>query len=447
MRRLINMLVLVVLLGGLGAYIYFVDSKRPASGGLPEKEKVFTVEADKLEELTVTSDNETTTLRKVDGVWRIIAPVQAEADQSAVSSLTSGLSSLEMNRVVEENATNLGEYGLAKPRIAVAYKAEGGGSGQIQLGDKTATQSDLYAVKDDGKRVFLVQAFQESTFNKKPFDLREKRILHFERDKVDSVEIGRDGSSIQLSRSGSDWVLKEPVQARGDYSAIEGLLTRLSSAGMTKLVELQVDPATLTKYGLDTPAATLTLGAGSARATLAVGKEEEGAVYARDLARQMIFAIEPGLVTDLKKAASDFRDKDLFEFRSFNVARLRIVRGADSYEFQKVVTTGENAGEKWQRMVGSTTSDVDTAKIDDFLGKLTALRAESFVTTPVDKPALVVSASYDGGKFERVRFTRGTEALATRDGEAGTARIDTTSSDETIKSFDALIAPPPPPAK
>jgi uncharacterized protein DUF4340 len=445
MRRLVNMLVLVVLLAGLGAYIYFVDSKRPASGGLAEKEKVFTVEADKLEELTVTSGSETTTLRKVDGAWRITAPVQAEADQSAVSSLTSGLSSLEINRVVDENAANLGEYGLAKPRITVSYKAAGGGGGQLQLGDKTATQSDLYAVKDGGKRVFLVQAFQESTFDKKPFDLREKRILHFERDKVDSVEIAQDGSPIQLVRSGSDWVVKQPVQARGDYSAIEGLLTRLSSAGMTKLVDLQVDPATLAKYGLDKPVATLTLGAGSTRATLAVGKEEEGAVYARDLTRQMIFAIEPGLVTDLKKPASDFRDKDLFEFRNFNLDRLRVVRGADTYEFQKVMKKGENAGEQWQRVAGSATTDIDTGKMDDFLSKLTALRAESFVTTALDKPILVVSASYDGGKFERVRFSRGTEAVAARDGEGGTARLSASPYDETIKSFEALIAPPPPP--
>ena len=447
MRRLINMLVLVVLLAGLGGYIYFVDSKRPATGGLPDKEKVFAVEADKLEEITVTSDNETSTLRKVDGTWRLTAPVQAEADQSAVSSLSSGLSSLEVNRVVEENAGDLGQYGLANPRISVAFKAEGGASGHLQLGDKTATQSDLYAVKAGEKRVFLVQAFQESTFAKKSFDLREKRILHFERDKVDSIELGQNGASVQLSRSGSDWVLKQPVQARGDYSSIEGLLTRLSSAGMTKLVEMQVDQATLTKYGLDKPAVTLTLGAGSARATLALGKEEEGAVYARDLARPMIFAIEPGLVGDLKKSAADLRDKDLFEFRNFNVARLRIVRGADTFEFQKIVTTGENAGEKWQRVAGSTTSDLDTAKMDDFLGKLTALRAESYVTTPLDQPVFVVSASYDGGKFERVRMSRGKEALAGRDGEAGTARLDNNAYDEMIKSFEAVIAPPPAPAK
>lgn len=446
MRRLINMLVLVVLLAGLGAYIYFVDSERPA-GGVTDKEKVFAVEADNLEEIVVTADGETSTLRKVDGVWRLTAPMQAEADQSAVSSLASGLSALEINRVVDENAGNLAEFGLANPRISVAFKAQGGASGQIQLGDKTATQSDLYAVKDGSKRVFLVQAFQESTFAKKPFDLREKRILHFERDKVDSFELTQGGVPVQLARSGSDWVVKQPVQARGDYSAIEGLLTRLSSAGMTKLVELAVDPATLAKYGLDKPAVTLTLGAGSNRATLAVGKEEDGAVYARDLARQMIFAIEPGLVGDLKKSADDFRDKDLFEFRNFNVDRLRIVRGADTFEFQKVVTTGENAGEKWQRVVGSATSDVDTAKMDDLLAKLTALRAQSFATTPLAKPEMVVSASYDAGKFERVRTARGTEPLATRDGEAGTARLDSAAYDDMIKSFDALIAPPTTTAK
>ena len=62
MRRLINMLVLVVLLAGLGAYIYFVDSERPAAG-VTDKEKVVAVEADNLEEIVVTADGETSTLR------------------------------------------------------------------------------------------------------------------------------------------------------------------------------------------------------------------------------------------------------------------------------------------------------------------------------------------------------------------------------------------------
>ena len=57
MRGLTSTLILVVVLAGLGAYIYFVDSKRPAAsadGSSAEKEKVFTTEVDKINEVRVT---------------------------------------------------------------------------------------------------------------------------------------------------------------------------------------------------------------------------------------------------------------------------------------------------------------------------------------------------------------------------------------------------------
>ena len=134
MRGLKSTIALVLVLAGLGAYIYFVDSDRPAAG-TSDKQKVFTVEADALEEITITSDNETSALRKVDGAWKLTAPESADADESEVSSLTSSLGSLEVNRVVDENASNLAEYGLANPRIKVAYKAKNGETYQLHLID------------------------------------------------------------------------------------------------------------------------------------------------------------------------------------------------------------------------------------------------------------------------------------------------------------------------
>lgn len=446
MGRLTSTIALVLVLAGLGAYIYFVDAERPAAG-LDDGEKIFSIEADKLQEITVTADGETSTLRKTDGTWRLTAPVQADADQSEISSLTSSFSSLEMNRVVDENASDLAAYGLAEPRIALAFTAEGGASGELHIGDKTPTSSDVYAMKPGEPRVFLIPAFNETTFAKKTFDLRDKRVLHFERDKVDTIELSQDGPALQLARSGSDWTLKAPISARGDYSAIEGLLTRLSSASMTRLVE--GGAAELGKYGLDKPAARVTLGAGSTRATLAVGREEDGDAYAHDVNRGIVFTVDPTLAADLKKTADDYRDKDLFEFRSFNAARLRVVRGNDTIEFQKV-PGGENAGDKWQRVAGESASDVDSARMDDFLTKLTGLRAQSFVasstTTGLDAPLMVVSVSYDEGKFERVRFARTAEAFASRDGEPGAAKLDAGAYDETVKALDDVLAPPAPPA-
>jgi len=452
MGRLTSMIALVLVLAGLGAYIYFVDSKRAATGASEEKAKVFTIEADKVEEVTIASDNETSTLRKVDGTWRMTAPLQADADQSALSSVTNALSTVEVNRVVEENASNLAEYGLATPRITVSYKAAGGGEGQLLIGDKTPTQSDVYAMKPGEKRVFLIAGFNESTFAKKPFDLRDKRILNLERDKVDSVEVVRDANTVLMARSGSEWVLKQPIQARGDYSTIEALITKLASGTMTRLVS-GADAAPkaaseLAKYGLVKPVARISLNSGSARSTLALGKEEDGAVYAQDQGRGLIFTVDPTFLSDLKSSADDYRDKQLFESRAFNVDNVRVVRGRETLEFRKSAGTGEGATEKWERIVDGKPTEVDRAMVDDFLSKLTGLRAQSFVTaspsTGLATPTLVISSSYDNGQFERVRIAKNAEVFGARDNEPGVAKLDTAAYDETIKALDAVLAPPAP---
>jgi hypothetical protein len=446
MRGLTSTILLVVVLAGLGAYIYFVDSERPASG-IEERQKVFTVDADNIQEIRITSENETTLLRKTEGTWKMVEPAQTDADQTEASTLTSNIASLEVNRVIDENATDVAKYGLAPPRMKVAFTAANGTSGEVHFGDKTATQGDMYAVKAGEPRVFLVSAFQESTFAKKPFDLRDKRVLNFERDKVDSIQIAHAGQTIQLARNGSEWMLKAPVQARGDYGVIEGLLTRLSSTNMTKIVD-GAAAGTPDPHGFDAPQATITLGSGSARSTLTIGGADDSGVFARDQARDLVFTVDKTLAEDLTRAADEYRDKDVFEFRSYNAARLRIERGPDAYEFQKVVLTGDKAADKWQRVhQGAAATDVDATAMDDLLSKLAGLRAESFVaqTAGLDAAAFTVSASYDEGKFERVRFAKsGADVFAMRDGEPGAAKVDGSNYDQVLKALDAVLSPAKP---
>ena len=451
MRGLTSTILLIVVLAGLGAYIYFVDSKQPAgtlgpAGVISEvKTKVFTVEADKIEEIRITADKETSLVKKVNGTWQIVEPVQSEADQTEASGLATSIAGVEVNRVVEENAADLATYGLADPRVKVAFKGADGAAGELHIGERTATESDLYAVKAGEKRVFLVPSFQDSSFNKKPFDLRDKRILTVKRDDIDSLEISGE-TSLQLSRTGTEWNVRRPVEARGDYSAIEGVLTRIASANMTKIVEQapaggSIAPDVLTKYGLDKPALTVTVSAGSTKAALAIGKEDDGTLYARDLSRPIVFAVDPTLAADLKKPADEYRNKNVFEFRPFNLARLRITRGADTYEFQKVAGTLAAQGDKWQRTVnGGAAADVDTTKMDDLLSKLTNLRIVSFVPSSAAKPEVIVAASYNEGKFERVRFGKaGADLFATREAEPGAGRLDAANYDDTIKALDAVV--------
>src|SRR5215212_4106742 len=110
MRGLRSTIALVVVLAGLGAYIYFVTWKLPEGGTDAKKlDKVFAgYEADKVEEIKVMSAaGDATTLKKEGGAWQVTQPIAAAASESEVSGITSALGQMDVGRVVDQNPTSL----------------------------------------------------------------------------------------------------------------------------------------------------------------------------------------------------------------------------------------------------------------------------------------------------------------------------------------------------
>ena len=446
MKGLRSTIALVVVLGGLAAYIYFVTWKTPAEPA-SKLEKVFSgVTSDKIEEVKVTSDKgEVSTLKKDNGSWQLVAPVAAKADEAEASAIANALGQVEIVRVIDENPADLKDYGLATPRIAIDFKAAGDKDyRRLLIGEKSPTGADLFAKRNDEKKVFLIPAAQESTMNRSTFDLRDKTVLAFQRDKVDAVSVDAGGKTVQLTKDNADWKITQPLQARADYGSVEGLIGRLQTAGMKTIVSDNPTPADLKKYGLDKPAATVDLKLGSARATLAVGgKAADNTVYARDASKPMVVTIDSALVDELKKGADEYRRKDLFEFRPYNANRVEITRDAQTIAFEKTKGQGENAEEKWRR-VSPTAGDVDKDKIDSLLSRLSNMRAASFVDasakTGVNMPAMTVVAKFDDGKKEeRVTFGKvDNDVYAARPGEPGAAKVDAMDFTEANKTLDEL---------
>jgi hypothetical protein len=362
-----------------------------------------------------------------------------------VSSITSNIASLEIQRVVDEKPTDLKQYGLATPRVELAFKAAGDKAEHTLLfGDKTATGGDMFAKYGSQPKVFLVSAYLDTTFNKTPFDLRDKSILTFERNKVDSIEIAAPEPLVQLAKSGENWKLAKPVDARADFGSTEGLIGRIQTAQMKAIAAPEA--ADLKQYGLDKPALTVTVGAASSRATLVVGKAGEGGTFfARDQARPMVFTVEASLVDELKKPADTYRRKDLFEFRSFTANRIEITRGKDLLVFEKVKGQGKDAQEKW-RQVQPAAKDVDATKMDTFLTRLSNLRAQTFLApadktkTGLDAPAAIIIVKFDDGKKqERVVFGRvGSDVFASRPDEPGAATVTAADFEEAMKGLDEI---------
>jgi hypothetical protein len=436
MRGLTTTILLLVVLAGLGGYIFFYESRREPEDPNAKPKAFNQLTSDTIEEIQIkNADGQTSRAQLENGNWQLLEPVRTDADDGVVGTVTSNLSTLEVQRVVDEKPADLKQYGLEPPRVDVGFRLKGQKELQrLLVGDKTATGGDVYAKRPDEPRVFLISAFLESIFNKAPFDLRDKMILRFERDKVDGVEIAEGTQTIQFSRSGNEWRIAKPIAARADYAAAEGLLTRLASTQMLKVVEESASD--LRKYGLDRPSMNATAMAGSTRATLLLGrKAEDGGFYAKDAARPAVFTVEEALATDLGKDIVEFRRKDLFDARSFSANRLELRRGGETITVEKT----EEGGKTIWRRGGQT---IDTAKVEDVLTRFSNVQAQTFQPTAhasLKAPVLTATVRFDENKTETVNFGRsGNEVYANRTDESGSARVETTVFDETMKAVDAM---------
>ena len=166
----------------------------------------------------------------------------------------------------------------------------------------------------------------------------------------------------------------------------------------------------------------------------------------------MVFTVEPALATELKKTGRRFPRQG--PVRVPHVQRCcdcGWFAGADTYEFQKVAGTGENPADKWQRVVDGKATPTSTRPRWRTCCRSSRRCARSRSPRPTKAAgnapaALVVSASYDTDKFERVRFIKTDKQVRRRSRRRSwRAKLDASAYDETMKALDAVLAPPPPP--
>jgi hypothetical protein len=427
---------MVVVLAGLGAYIYFVDSKKSGDGG-EAKEKAFgELPADSIEEIQLgLAGEKPARLVKTNGAWRLVEPTAADADANEVQSIVTSVSSLDIQRVVDDKGGDLAQYGLAPAQIDLSFKAKGQAAPKhVLFGNKTSTGGDIYAKLADSPRVFLVAAFVESSLKKDPFALRDKAILKVDRMKVDGFTVTTGKGTLEFAKHDASWSIVKPVAARADFGAVEGVIERLVSTNMQAITA--EDGGDLKAYGLDRPTATMVVKTGSSAATLILGKTENSVVYAKDVSRPMVFTVAPILVTDVAKDVTEFRRKDVFDFRSFNADRVEFTRGGATQVFEK--KKEKDGKDVWKNSSGT---NVDTARIEDLLTKVSGLRASAFeaaAPAALKTPSLTVKTDFEG-RSETVTIARtGTDAHAARADEPGAARLDPAALDEVVKALDAL---------
>ena len=200
---------------------------------------------------------------------------------------------------------------------------------------------------------------------------RKGRVFTMEPADVTEVEIKRADSTVKLKREGEGWQIQAPVNARGDRGAVDETVTSVVTARMDR--EIEADPKALADYGLDKPAAeiTLRLKDGKQAGLILGAKSPTGVwVYAREAGKPAVFVVGDSVLRDSTRPVAEFRDKTVLAFEQREVSGLEIDTRDDKIAL-------EQADGRW-KMIRPRALPVDADTVRDFLEKLRAARVKEF---------------------------------------------------------------------
>ena len=443
--------VMVAVCAGLLAYVFLVERKREEK---PEaaKEKVFALDKSKVKELDLArAGGAAVHLARGDGgSWRLTTPTPVAADSGEADALVTTLEGLEVQEVVTESPGALKEYGLDPPRSTVSVLLEGASEPlKLLLGEKTPDGAALYAKVPTRARVFTVPAYTESSFDKKPFDLRDRDVLHVKRDAVKAVDIqGPEGAYTLARDEKGDWIFTRPLKTRAGRWAVDGLLGTLEALRMESVAAEQ--PKDLKPFGLDKPARVVTLGLtdGGTRKLQIGSSAGEKKYHAREAGGGLVAVIPGAVVDDLAKGMAELRAKRLLDVSTYDVDAMTLEAGGGKRVYARSSVRDKDGIDvyKWKRTQPDG-KDVDTNKVQDALFQLGAVEVLEFLDKPqapaaygCDRPVLKGTLRLGAGKpetwFELCRTDAG--LFARRAGDEAVLKVDPKKADELLAAFKPI---------
>jgi len=242
--------------------------------------------------------------------WKITDPEALKADGGAVNALLWSLRDLRALGFLTDAPAEIPRF-LKKPEVTARIWEEGTKepktvllepSSDVRGGKPTA----VAAVEGQGP-VVLVDAKALQDLSKTVGDLRDKSLFPtFEIGDVKRAKVTAAGKPLVVEKSGeSDWKVLEPSRGPAKSVKVTDLLFTVKSLRWKEIVSPKGDDAA--RYGLDHPELEVSLlkADGGELGTLLVGKQEGSVTYVRIKAGPAIYAVESGLVTDLRKAPGE----------------------------------------------------------------------------------------------------------------------------------------------
>jgi len=419
--KMTGLLVAAIVLAALSGVLYWSNHRKPAedavkvSADAPPKILTLTQADITKVEIKRKADDEVELAKDGSGKWQIAGAKPLRADQNEVSSMLSTLSSLTSERLIEQKATSLADYGLAQPAVEVDVTEKDNKTQKLLIGDNTPSGNAVYVALAGDPRVFTLANYSKTSLEKSEKDLRDKRLLVFEQDKLSRVELNAKKVDIEFGRNKDQWQIVKPKPFRADDSKVEELIRKLGDAKMDLNLSAEDQKKAAAAFNSGTAVATAKVTDASDTEELQVRKNKDD-YYAKSSAVEGVYKVTNDLGAALDKSVDDFRNKKLFDFGFTDPDKIEFHDGTKAYFLTK-------GGSDWFAGDGKK---VDAISSETFVQKVRDLAASKFLDSGFSAAQIEVTATSNGGKnVEKILIAKdGDHYVAKRDGEPALYQLD-----------------------
>jgi Domain of unknown function (DUF4340) len=445
--KMSRLLIAAVVLAALAGALWWSNKSEDAKAKNPVKDtkdappKVLALTEADIRQIEIKKGDGTDTIVKKDdsGKWSIISPKPVPADQAAVGGVTSAVTNLTADRIVDDHATDLPSYGLQPAVIEVDFTMKDGQIDKLLLGDDTPTKNGVYAMAGGDPRLFILSTFNKGNFDKATKDLRDKRMMTFDQDKISRVELAAHvkgaTQDIEFGRvNQNDWQILKPKPLRADGWQVEELVRKVKEANMDTSVSDEDLKKAAAAFAAATPVATVKVTEAAGTQTLEVRKAKDD-YYAKSSVVEGVHKVTKDLGEGVDKSLDDFRNKKLFDFAFSDPTKIEFKDGP-------AATTLEKSGDKWM----SVGKAMDSTSIQAFIDKLRDLAATKFADSGFTTPAIELTVvSNDGKRTEKVQISAaGDKFVARRQGEDALYQLDPSAVKDLRDAAAGVTAAQPP---
>ncbi|WP_454062588.1 DUF4340 domain-containing protein [Candidatus Nitrospira salsa] len=330
-------IILAVILLGIGGYVYFVDvpASEQAIQVKQENRKLIPFDDRHITQLTLKTAKEHITFDRGErGRWLITTPLTAPADGREVRKILRALTLGKIERVIQEQATDVKQYGLEPPHMTVTVTDEEQ-TLTLDLGNPGPFSSSLYVRKEADNSVVLT-TLDVLTFAKKNlYTFRLKDVLFFNHAQVEQLELQSQDQKTVLYRvpgvhgMSPNWQFEQPIEGPADKTTVGILLMALEDLKAEKFVDTETEKLAL-RQSLGKPVATAVMKTGKHMHPVSFYQNAEQ-TYALTSPEKPLYLVHSQIVKEVSKGLFGLRDKRLLGIPVDELTIVRITTPKETY--------------------------------------------------------------------------------------------------------------------